>query len=134
MAGRMPEDLVWWADPTRVFSASFEELPYTTTLTTDASLEGWGVLWNGQEVHGAWENDKRRIDELELRAVLQALETMPIASDGQRILLRCDNTTAVAYLNNMGGQNFSSEPGSSRHLAFIGVRRRSHESGVHPNR
>ncbi len=99
-------DLEWWADPSRNFSASFEDLPCTTTLTTDASLEGWGALWNGQEVHGAWENDHRRIDELELRAVLQALETMPIASPGQRILLRCDNTTAVAYVNNMGGRIF----------------------------
>jgi hypothetical protein len=100
------EDLEWWANPARVFSASFEDFPCTTTLTTDASLEGWGALWNGQEVHGAWENDDRRIDELELRAVLQALESMPIATTGQRVLLRCDNTTAVAYVNNMEGRIF----------------------------
>ncbi len=97
-------DLEWWADPSNVFSASFKRLPPTTTLTTDASLEGWGALWGTQEVHGAWENDDRRIDELELRAVLQALETLPIARPGQRIHLRCDNTTAVAYVNNMGGR------------------------------
>jgi hypothetical protein len=100
------EDLEWWANPDNVFSASFKRLPPTTTLTTDASLEGWGALWGTQEVHGAWENDDRRIDELELRAVLQALETFPIATPGQRIHLRCDNTTAVAYVNNMGGRIF----------------------------
>jgi hypothetical protein len=98
------EDLEWWASPQNSFSASFEVLASTTVLTTDASLEGWGALWTDHEVHGAWENDDRRIDELELRAVLQALETLPIVCPGQRILLRCDNTTAVAYVNNMGGR------------------------------
>jgi hypothetical protein len=100
------DDLEWWASPTNVFSTSFESKPHTTVLTTDASLEGWGALWEGQERHGAWENDDRHIDELELRAVLQALQTFPILRPNQRILLRCDNTTAVAYVNNMGGRVF----------------------------
>ncbi len=100
------EDLEWWASSQNTLSASFEVQTTTTVLTTDASLEGWGALWNGSKVHGAWENDERRIDELELRAVLQALKTLPIVSPGQRILLRCDNTTAVAYVNNMGGRIF----------------------------
>jgi hypothetical protein len=100
------EDLLWWENPTNIFSASFQVLPTTTVLTTDASLTGWGAIWGDQEIHGAWENDDRRIDELELRAVLQAIETFPILQSGQRILLRCDNTTAVAYVNNMGGRIF----------------------------
>jgi hypothetical protein len=100
------EDLRWWANPSNSFTASFQVLSPTTTLTTDASLTGWGAIWNSHEVHGAWENDERRIDELELRAVLQAIETFPILRPGQRILLRCDNTTAVTYVNNMGGRIF----------------------------
>ncbi len=100
-------DLEWWASPNTVFKASFESHPFTTTLITDASLEGWGALWNGEERLGAWENDDRHIDELELRAVLQALESFPnLRSQQHRILLRCDNTTAVAYINNMGGRIF----------------------------
>ncbi len=100
------EDLLWWASPSNSFTASFLPFSATTTLTTDASLEGWGAIWLNHQVHGAWENDERRIDELELRAVLQAVETLPILRPGQRILLRCDNTTAVAYVNNMGGRIF----------------------------
>jgi hypothetical protein len=100
------DDLEWWASPTNQFSTSFEATPLTTTLITDASLEGWGALWEGEERHGAWENDHRHIDELELRAVLQALEAFPHRVPNQRILLRCDNTTAVAYVNNMGGRVF----------------------------
>jgi hypothetical protein len=98
------QDLEWWVAPTREFKASFRSTGYTTTLTTDASLDGWGAIWDGQEIFGAWEDDSRHIDELELRVVLQAVETFPILTPGQRILLRCDNTTAVAYVNNMGGR------------------------------
>jgi hypothetical protein len=98
------DDLTWWVQEERVFSAPFNNLPHTTVLTTDASLQGWGALWLGQSIFGAWEDDSRLIDELELRVVLQALETFPILGPGQRILLKCDNTTAVAYVNNMGGR------------------------------
>jgi hypothetical protein len=64
------EDLLWWASPNTEFKASFQVLEPTTTLTTDTLLTGWGAIWEDNEVHGAWENDERRIDELELRAVL----------------------------------------------------------------
>jgi hypothetical protein len=77
------EDLEWWASPSNIFSTSFASLPNTTKLTTDASLEGWGALWEGKERLGAWENDHRHIDELELRAVLQALQTFPILRPGR---------------------------------------------------
>jgi hypothetical protein len=97
-------DLEWWLHPSRTFSASFRASPTTTTLTTDASLEGWGAIWEGNMIHGAWEDDTRRIDELELRVVLQAIDTFDILRPGQHVLLRCDNTTAVAYVNNMGGR------------------------------
>ncbi len=99
-------DLEWWASLKTTFSASFETKPFTTSLTTDASLEGWGAIWENQECHGAWENDNRLIDELELQAVYQALQTFPILLNCPRIRLLCDNTTAVAYINNMGGRIF----------------------------
>jgi hypothetical protein len=98
------EDLTWWCAESRRFSASFQSFPDTTTLTTDASLEGWGAISEVREVFGAWEDDKRRIDELELRAVLQAIKTLPLLQPGARIRLQCDNTTAIAYVNNMGGR------------------------------
>jgi hypothetical protein len=37
-------DLEWWASPSNKFVSSFAMLPHTTTLITDASLEGWGSL------------------------------------------------------------------------------------------
>jgi hypothetical protein len=51
------EDLLWWSSPSRQFKASFQSVACTTTLTTDASLEGWGAISKKGEVFGAWEDE-----------------------------------------------------------------------------
>jgi hypothetical protein len=99
----LPE-LQWWLKTVPTCKASFEQLEPTTTLITDASLEGWGAIWNNKRVYGGWEKDEERIDELELQAVLFALQTLPICQRHKIISVRCDNTVAVAYLNHMGGR------------------------------
>ena len=100
-------DLEWWLKATQQasISAPFETRVTTTTLTTDASLEGWGAIWGTKKVYGAWEDEEERIDVLELRTVLLALQSWPeLAKQHHNILLRCDNTTANSYVNNMGGR------------------------------
>ncbi len=47
---------------------------------------------------------EERIDELELLTVLLALETWDLAQNNETILLRCDNTVAVAHVNHKGGR------------------------------
>jgi hypothetical protein len=51
------EDLLWWSSPSRRFTASFQSVEFTTTLTTDASLEGWGAISDVGEIFGAWEDE-----------------------------------------------------------------------------
>jgi hypothetical protein len=97
-------DLQWWLQQIPGCKTSFEQLEPTTTIITDASLEGWGAIWNRQRVYGGWEKPEARIDELELQAVLFALQTFPVFQQHQVISIRCDNTVAVAYLNHMGGR------------------------------
>jgi hypothetical protein len=97
-------DLQWWLTEARNCSTSFVTPQPTTTVITDASLEGWGATWAGDPIYGGWEKDEQRIDELELRAVLAALETLPVVQEHRTIDIRCDNTVAVAYLNHMGGR------------------------------
>jgi hypothetical protein len=97
-------DLQWWLQQLPKCRTSFLEPRPTTTVITDASLEGWGAIWEDQRVYGGWEKDESRIDELELHAVLVALQTFPIAQQHKVILARCDNTVAVAYINHMGGR------------------------------
>jgi hypothetical protein len=97
-------DLTWWLKQIPCCSTTFEQPEPTTTIITDASLEGWGAIWNNQQVYGGWEKEEARIDELELHAVLVALQTFPVFRRHQVISIRCDNTVAVAYLNHMGGR------------------------------
>ncbi len=100
------EDLKWWHKSQRGWKCSFETSVPTSTLITDASLEGWGAIWNGEEIFGPWESeDESRIDELELLAVLFALQCWgQNLNSGDVVQLWCDNQVAVAYIRNMGGR------------------------------
>jgi hypothetical protein len=100
------DDLKWWRDSDTGWKCSFDILIPSSTLITDASLEGWGAIWNGDEIFGPWESDEEnRIDELELLAVLFALQCWSHElRSGEVIQLWCDNQVAVAYIKNMGGR------------------------------
>jgi hypothetical protein len=97
-------DLTWWLKQIPTCSTSFQEPRPTTTIITDASLEGWGAIWGSNRIYGGWEKEETHIDELELHAVLVALQTFPVLQEHRVILVRCDNTVAVAYINHMGGR------------------------------
>ncbi len=58
-------DLKWWKNSLRGWKTSFLSPCPTVTLITDASLQGWGSIWEGEEFFGPWESDdEERIDEL----------------------------------------------------------------------
>jgi hypothetical protein len=64
-------DLKWWRSSEFGWKCSFETQVPTYTIITDASLQGWGAIWEDQEIFGPWDSDfEDRIDELELLAVL----------------------------------------------------------------
>jgi hypothetical protein len=99
-------DLKWWRDSGLGWKSSFETSIPSSTLITDASLEGWGVIWDGHELFGPWESDlEERIDELELLAILYAVQCWPgQVPDDSTVQLWCDNQVAVSYIRNMGGR------------------------------
>jgi hypothetical protein len=102
----MLSDLRWWKNSPQGWKNSFEVPVPSSTLITDASLEGWGVIWDGVELFGPWDTKcEERIDECELLAILYAVQCWPgNVSDGSTIQLWCDNQVAVAYIRNMGGR------------------------------
>ena len=73
-------------------------------IDSDASQMGWGAACLGQKTGGPWfiQESKRHINCLELIAATLAVETFAKNRTGISILLRIDNTTAVAYINNFG--------------------------------
>ncbi len=97
------EDLQWWHSLPSPISRCFQEKPFTAKFTTDASLEGWGVVFGDQYRCGIWEDRDDPIDELELTTVLIALQVLPVLQHEANLQVFCDNTVAIAYINHMGG-------------------------------
>jgi hypothetical protein len=98
------DDLKWWLAKIPTCSTSFLEPQPTTTIVADASLEGWGAIWQQDRIYGGWENEEPWINELELLAVLSALQSFLVTLEHQVIRVCCNNTVAVAYINHMGGR------------------------------
>ena len=74
-------------------------------VVTDASLSGWGAVWNHRAVRGTWDSRQRHqhINVLELRAVFLALQHFRPALEGRHVLIRTDNTSTVYHINHQGG-------------------------------
>ena len=74
-------------------------------IDSDASLIGWGATCQNQRTGGPWSliESNRHINCLELLAATLAAQTFLKDKTRMSVLLRLDNTTAVAYINNLGG-------------------------------
>ena len=98
--------LDWWKDRVRLAQGVPLHPPEPeVTLTTDASLQGWGASLDNHRVSGLWsrEESQLHITILELRAVFCALQALSPQVAHKSVRLLCDNTVAVAYLRNQGG-------------------------------
>ena len=86
----------------------FKTLKYLF-VNSDASLTGWGASCNGQTTGGRWSlsESNNHINFLELLAAFLALQSF-VSQSNIHVRLKLDNTTAVSYINNMGG--IRSEP------------------------
>lgn len=101
-------DIHWWIKNTPSASNSIGIKHFDIEIFSDASLSGWGVVCNGENVHGWWntENSKHHINYLELLAAFYGLKCFVKNLRSREILLRIDNTTAIAYINRMGSIQF----------------------------
>ena len=74
-------------------------------IDSDASLTGWGAACLGLRIGSPWSGQEMsdHINCLELQAATLALQTFTKDRRGTSVLLRIDDTTAVAYINNRGG-------------------------------
>lgn len=74
-------------------------------VTSDASLKGWGATCRGTSTGGMSSREERQlhINLLELKAAFLGLQVFAAQRNSIHILLRIDNTTAIAYLNKRGG-------------------------------
>lgn len=101
-------DLQWWKQNIYHTVNPINIQNYDIEIYSDASLTGWGVYCNSQRASGGWRTEERNchINYLELLAVFMGLKCFADKLTGCAILLRIDNTTAISYINRMGGIQF----------------------------
>ena len=100
------EELTWWDTQMskwngRHILAKEPDL----VIESDASTLGWGASCQNINTGGPWSAQEKtnHINCLELLAATLALKTFVKNQTGVSVLLKIDNTTAVAYINNQGG-------------------------------
>lgn len=101
-------DLIWWKEHIDASFCSFQSNDYALVIFSDASTTGWGVACNNKTAHGHWKHSQSssHINTLELLAAFYGLKIFASHLKCCNILLRIDNTTAIAYINKMGGIQF----------------------------
>ncbi|XP_057336473.1 uncharacterized protein LOC130677723 [Microplitis mediator] len=99
------EDLQWWRDNIMSANSRIKSHKYSIVITSDASRTGWGAEAGGVVTRGFWnpEDQKHHINYLELYAAFFALKCFAHELRDREVLLRIDNTTAIAYVNKAGG-------------------------------
>lgn len=101
-------DFEWWFENIKTPSNNIRSDHYELEIFSDSSLTGWGVACNDNSLGGPWtlEESKKHINYLELLAAFIGLKTYAVNYRNCQILLRIDNTTAISYINRMGGVQF----------------------------
>lgn len=99
-------DLEWVIkNISKVNGVYFGPRPIDTVIECDASLAGWGAYSHGQPAQGRWSKleSSHHINYLELLAAFYALQAFVANEHDVHVRLKLDNSTAIAYINNMGG-------------------------------
>ena len=102
------QDLQWWCNHSKKWNGRPIHPPTPQmTLETDASNTGWGAYYPAlkQKTGGPWNRQEMNlhINSKELLAAWIALQTFASTLRHAHIHIKIDNTTAVAYVNRMGG-------------------------------
>ncbi|XP_070529420.1 uncharacterized protein [Cardiocondyla obscurior] len=103
-------DFYWWLNKLQSppITKSLLRLTFDYEIFSDASLTGWGASMDGKRVHGWWSTQEKEehINFLELKAVEYALKFFVPNLRSINLLLKIDNTTAIAYVNKGGCSQF----------------------------
>lgn len=104
----LSEDFRWWLSNIDTCNASIRSSQYCLEIYSDASRTGWGISCSGKTASGRWSQDElvHHINYLELLAAFFGIKIFAKDLSNCEILLRIDNTTAISYINRMGGIQF----------------------------
>ncbi len=99
------EELAWWIENIATASKPVQCLNPALVIQSDASNDGWGAVRDNISTGGRWTDceQQEHINVLELQAAFFALKSLCSQESDLHIQIQVDNSTAVAYINNMGG-------------------------------
>ena len=99
------QEIRWWLNNAITLHRDIQHPRPSVTIQSDASKLGWGAVLGAQKTGGRWTplETESHINRLELLAALFALKCYCSKMGNCHIQLQIDNTTAIAYINNMGG-------------------------------
>ena len=128
------EELDWWVNQlTNWNGRSLAVAQPDLHIESDASLIGWGAFSNGAHTGGPWSKREKQlhINCLELLAATLAVKTFLKNQERKHVLLLLDNTTAVAYINNLGGTVSAQATDIARELWMWCIERHIHLTAQH---
>lgn len=98
-------ELKWWRDNAVTLKRDIQHDHPSASIQSDASTLGWGAVFGTQKTGGRWTPSEAEyhINILELLAAFFALKCFCSHMNNCHIQIQIDNTTALAYINNMGG-------------------------------
>ncbi len=111
--------LLMWRDPVFLRSGvRMGAIHRRHMITTDASMTGWGAVFEGRPASGEWKEEflTWHINCLELRAVFPALKYFLPVLGGYHIIVRTDNMAVVSHINRQGGSRSRTLDRLARHL------------------
>lgn len=95
----------WWLERLSYSTRKIRDTGFDIEIFTDASSSGWGAACCNETARGFWNEHEKslHINHLELLAAWYGIKCFARDFTNKQILLRIDNTTALSYINNMGG-------------------------------
>ena len=101
----MKEDLEWWIQNIDYQKRQIIRDNPDIILSSDASMEGWGSQCGTETTGGRWSDTEKlnHINYLELLAAFLAIKCFMKDKSNAHVQLLMDNTTAIKYINSMGG-------------------------------
>jgi hypothetical protein len=103
------QDLQWWIDHIENQNKHIVEKTHDIVIETDASNTGWGACISNDRIKstgGLWTKTetKEHINYKEILAAWLAIQCYANTFKHSHIKILTDNTTAVAYINKLGGR------------------------------
>ena len=101
----MKSELSWWINNVDTQVRLIHRPPPTLTLLTDSSMLGWGCVMGEEIFNGQWTlaEQEEHINVLDMKAILLSLQAIVDTIKHQHVRVASDSTTAVTYINKMGG-------------------------------